>query len=153
MSDLRVPDLNKVFLAGRLTRDPELRYLSTGTAVCKLGMAVSRFYKTKEGERQEETLFINVTCWSKTAEFVGEYYKKGRPLLIEGRLKSDEWEDKTSGQKRSAIEVVADRIQALDWDDRGGGGQSGGGQSGGGQSGRPSPRNIEEQIPEDDIPF
>jgi len=142
MSDLRMPDLNKVFLAGRLTRDPELRYIQSGTALCKLGLAVSRKYRTKDGELREETLFINVTCWDKTAEYVGENYHKGRPVLIEGKLKSDEWEDKNTGQKRTSIEVTADRVHALDWDDRGGGKPS-----------KPEPRAIEEPVPEDDIPF
>ena len=149
MSDLRVPDLNKVMVVGRLTRDPELRYLPSGQAVCKMGLAVSRNYKTKEGEKREDTFFINVTCWSKTAEFCGQYYKKGRPLLIEGRLQGNEWEDKQTGQKRSAIDIVAERVQSLDWEDRGGGGASPAGVS----AGRPSPRPIEEPIPEDDIPF
>ncbi len=142
MSDLRMPDLNKVSLAGRLTRDPELRYIPSGTAVCELGLAVSRKYRTKEGEQREETLFINVTCWGKTAEYVGENYRKGRPLLIEGKLKSDEWEDKNTGQKRTKILVTADRVQALDWEDRGDSRPS-----------KPEPRAIEEPVPEDDIPF
>ncbi len=147
MTDLRMPDMNKVFLAGRLTRDPELRYIQSGTALCKLGLAVSRKYRTKDGEQKEETLFINVTCWGKTAEYVGENYHKGRPVFIEGRLKSDEWEDKNTGQKRTAIDVTADRVQALDWEDRGGGGGGGRPQS------KPEPRAIEEPVPEDDIPF
>lgn len=141
MSDLRMPDLNKVFLAGRLTRDPELRYIPSGTAVCELGLAVSRKYRTKEGEQREDTLFINVTTWGKTAEYCGENLKKGRPIIVEGKLKSDEWEDKNSGQKRTSIKVTADRIQQIDWEDKGG------------SSSRPQPRPIEEPIPEDDIPF
>ena len=142
MSDLRMPDLNRVILAGRLTRDPELRYLPSGTPLCKMGLAVSRFYKTQDGERREETLFVNVTAWRGTAEYCGERLKKGRPIVVEGRLKSDEWEDKNTGQKRTSIEVHADRIQQLDWDD-----------SGGGPSSAPKPREIEEPVPEDDIPF
>lgn len=159
MADLRMPDLNRVFLAGRLTRDPELRYLPSGMAVCKLGLAVSRFFKTKDGERREETLFINATCWAKTAEWVGEAFKKGRPVIVEGSLKSDEWEDKNTGQKRTSIEVIAQRVQALDWEDRGDGGGRGGGGGGGysserpERSDRPAPRRIEEPVPEDDIPF
>lgn len=141
MSDFRMPDLNSVSLAGRLTRDPELRYLQSGTAVCDLGLAVSRFFRSKEGEKREETLFINVTVWEKTAEFCGENLKKGRPILVEGRLKSDEWEDKTTGQKRTAIKVHGMRIQQLDWDDRGA------------RPSDPEPRPIEEPVPEDDIPF
>ncbi len=141
MSDLRMPDLNQVLLCGRLTRDPELRYLPSGTALCKLGLAVSRRYRSKEGERKEETLFINVTVWEKQAEFCGENLRKGRPVLVEGQLQSDEWEDKQTGQRRSSIQVRARRIQQLDWADQGA------------PPPKPEPRVIEEPIPEDDIPF
>ena len=144
MSDLRMPDVNRVYLAGRLTRDPELRYVPSGAAVCKLGLAATRYYRSRDGEKKEETLFINVTVWEKMAEFCGENLRKGRPVLVEGRLISNEWEDKTSGQKRTAIEVRAVRIQPLDWADRGGPGPSGA---------PAEPRPIEEPIPEDDIPF
>lgn len=152
MSDFRMPDVNRVFLAGRLTRDPELRYLPSGMAVCKMGLAVSRFYKTKEGEKREETMFINVTTWGKTAEYNNEYLRKGRPVLVEGQLRSNEFEDK-SGQKRTTIEVNADRVQQLDWGDRPGGGSGTPSPSGGGQ--KPAPRTIEEPIPpaDEDIPF
>jgi single-strand DNA-binding protein len=150
-----MPDLNKVFLAGRLTRDPELRYLPSGMAVCKMGLAVSRFYK-KDGERQEETLFINVTTWAKSAEFCNEYLKKGRPVLVEGQLRSHDYQDK-EGQKRTGMEVNAVRVQQLDWTERPGGGAGtggGGGGTGGAPAARPEPRPIEEPLPtEDDIPF
>lgn len=155
MSDLRMPDLNKVFLAGRLTRDPELSYLPNGTPLCKMGLAVSRFYKTQDGERKEETTFINVTVWRAHAEFCGQYLKKGRPVLVEGSLRSHEWEDKATGQKRSGIEVTAQRVQQLDWEDRAGG--SGGSSSGGaGRSAAPAASrqpSYDEPVPEDDIPF
>jgi len=141
MADLRMPDLNKVFLAGNLTRDPELKYIPSGTAVCKLGIAVSRKYRSKDGELREETAFINVEAWAKTAEYCGENLKKGAPIIVEGRLKMDSWEDKTSGQKRTAIKVSADRIQQISWEDRGG------------RASTPAPRPIEEPVPEDDIPF
>lgn len=148
MADLRMPDLNKVILAGNLTRDPELRFLPSGMAICKLGLASNRRYRSKDGENKEETLFVNATCWGKTAEFVGESFKKGRAVLIEGRLHMNEWEDKTTGQKRSTIEINADRVQSLSWEDRGGPG----GASGGGRSKRQEsvPEGPE---PEDDIPF
>ncbi|NUM55190.1 MAG: single-stranded DNA-binding protein [Candidatus Hydrogenedentes bacterium] len=148
MSDFRMPDVNKVFLAGRLTRDPELRYLPSGMAVCKMGLAVSRVYKTKDGEKREETMFINVTTWGKTAEYNNEYLRKGRPVLVEGSLRSNDFEDK-SGQKRTVIEVNGDRVQQLDW------GDSKGGPSGGGGGSKPAPRTIEEPVPpaDDDIPF
>lgn len=166
MSDLRVPDLNNVVIAGRLTRDPELKYISSGRAVCKVTIANSRFYKDKNGERKEDTSFVDATVWDKMAEFVGERLKKGRPVIVEGRLKSDSWEDKATGQKRTKIEIAAQRISPLDWDENsrggsGGGGNyaAGGGGGYGGESNRPSsssapaPREIEEPIPEDDIPF
>ena len=141
MADLKMPDLNRVIIAGRLTRDPELKYIPSGTAVCELGMAVSRKYRTKDGEQREDTLFINVETWAKTAEFCGEYLKKGAPIIVEGSLKMDSWEDKTSGQKRTAIKVRADRIQQMSWEDRDG------------RASTPAPRPIEEPVPEDDIPF
>ncbi|MDP7638284.1 MAG: single-stranded DNA-binding protein [Candidatus Hydrogenedentes bacterium] len=149
MSDLKMPDLNRVFLAGRLTRDPDLRYLPSGSAVCTMGLAVSRRYRTKEGEQREDTMFINVETWNKSAEYCNENLQKGRPILVEGSLKMDEWEDKTTGQKRTVIKVNAVRVHTLDWEDRGGGG--GGGRPT--QSAAPSPRPIEEPVPEDDIPF
>jgi len=151
MSDFRMPDVNKVFLAGRLTRDPELRYLASGMAVCKLGLAVSRFYK-KDGEKREETFFINVTTWDKSAEFCNEYLRKGRPVYVEGQLRSHDFEDKT-GQKRTVVEINAVNVQQLDWGDRAGGGPAGGGPSDGGS--KPAPRTIEEPVPpaDDDIPF
>ena len=133
MSDFRMPDVNKVLLAGRLPRDPELRYLPSGMALCKLGLAVSRFYKSKDGEKREETMFINVTAWGKTAEFTNEYLRKGRPVFVEGQLRMNEFEDKT-GQKRTVIEVNAERVQQLDWGDRAGGGPAGG--PGGGEGSR-----------------
>jgi len=158
MSDLRMPDLNKVFVAGRLTRDPELKYTGAGRPYCRLGVANSRYYKSKDGERREETCFIDVALWGPSAEWVGEKLTKGRPVIVEGRLRTAEWEDRSSGQKRSKLEVDAQRVTPLDWDDNqggggrgGGGGYSGGG--GGGGSSAPKPRPIEEPIPEDDIPF
>ena len=144
MSDLRMPELNFVMLSGRLTHDPDLRYLPSGTPVCKLRLAVSRTYKTREGEKREDTLFINVSVWSRQGEFLGEVLSKGRPVIVEGRLVGNEWEDQ-SGQRRSVIEVNAMRVQMLDWDQQGAGG------------GRPSPRpeaaSAEEPAPDDDIPF
>lgn len=115
MPDLKMPDINRVCLAGHLTRDPELRYIPSGAAVCKLGLAVSRFFKGRDGERKEDTLFIDVTVWEKTAEYCGQRLRKGNPILVEGRLKSDSWEDKTTGQKRSKIEIQALRVQELAW--------------------------------------
>ncbi len=148
MSDLKVPDINNVALAGRLTRDPELKHTPSGLAICEMYLAVSRFSKGRDGERKEETLFIGVKAWDKLAEFLGDKLRKGRPIYVEGSLKLDQWEDKETGQKRSKIEVNARRVQMLDWDDQGGGGQRSApanqGQSNEGGS---------EPAPEDDIPF
>jgi single-strand DNA-binding protein len=116
--------------------------------LCKLGLAHSRKFRTKDGEQREETLFVNATCWGKTAEFVRDYYKKGRPVLVEGRLKLDEWDDKNTGQKRSTIEITAERVQALDWEDRGG--APGGASGGRSKRQEQAPEGPE---PEDDIPF
>jgi single-strand DNA-binding protein len=120
--------------------------------VCDIGLAVSRKYRTKEGEQREETLFINVDVWAKQAEYCGQNLSKGRPILVEGQLRSDEWEDKNTGQRRTAIKVSAARVQHLDWEDRpGGGGRSGG--SGGAAPSRSQGRDHEEPAPDDDIPF
>ncbi len=124
MSDLRVPEINSVALAGRLTRDPNLKHTPAGLAICEIGLAVTRFFKGKVGERNEDTLFINITAFDKQAEFLGDKLRKGRPIYVEGRLVFDQWEDKNTGQKRSKIEVRTNRVQLLDWDDQGGGGQA-----------------------------
>lgn len=131
--------LNKVILIGNLTRDPEIRYTPKGSAVCDLGLAVNRRYKTDNGEWQEEVTFIDVVLWGKTAELAGQYLHKGRPVFIEGRLQMDTWEDKASGQKRSKIKVVCDNMQFIDSK---GGGQRGGGEGDedGGGSSRPPAR-------------
>lgn len=119
-----MPNLNKVMLIGNLTRDPEIRYTPKGTAVTDIGMAINRNYTTDDGDRREETTFVDVTFWGRQAEVIGEYMKKGRPMYIEGRLQLDQWEDKNSGQQRSRLKVVGDNFQFLGGrDDGGGGGQ------------------------------
>lgn len=105
-------NLNKVMLIGRLTRDPELRYTPSGTAVCDLGIAISRTFTNATGERKEEVCFVDVTVWQKQAESCAEYLKKGREVFIEGRLIHDRWETK-EGEKRSKIRVTAERVQFL----------------------------------------
>jgi len=104
--------LNKVFLMGNLTRDPELRYVPSGSAVANFSVAVNRTYKDNAGERKEDVSFIRVVVWGKMAEICGEYLTKGRPVLVEGRLKSRTWEAQ-DGQKRSALDVVATSVQFL----------------------------------------
>jgi single-strand DNA-binding protein len=103
--------LNRVILAGNLTRDPEVRYLPSGAPVADLGLAVSRKYRTQQGEEREDVCFVNVTAWGKTAENCGQYLSKGSPILIEGRLKFDQWEKE--GQKQSRLTVVAESVQFL----------------------------------------
>lgn len=147
MADLRMPDLNRVLIAGRLTRDPELTYVGNGTPLCKCGFASSRKYKTKSGEQREDTVFTNIEVWNAAAEWVGTHMKKGAPILVEGRLKMDEWQDSTTGQTRRQINITADRVQALAWDDS----QSGNGWTE--TKTAPNPRVIEEPEVQDDIPF
>jgi single-strand DNA-binding protein len=105
-------DLNRVILAGRLTRDPEVRYTPSGTAVSDLGFAVSDNYKNKQGELVEQVCFVDIVVWGRQAETCGEYLRKGSPALIEGRLQFDQWETQ-QGEKRSKLRVRAERVQFL----------------------------------------
>ncbi|HEX4640599.1 MAG TPA: single-stranded DNA-binding protein [Chthoniobacterales bacterium] len=147
---------NKVILLGNLTRDPEVRYTPKGTAVTELGMAVNRVYTAENGEKREETTFVDVTLWGRTAEIAGEYLKKGRPVFIEGRLQLDTWDDKQSGQKRSKLKVVGEGLQLLGGRPGGGGGGGGGGdEEGGSRSSRPAPppKAAASGPDDDEIPF
>lgn len=105
--------VNKVLLSGRLTRDPELRYTPSGTAVSSFSVASSRSYRGQDGEWKQTVAYVNVVAWSKQAVLVNEYLKKGSAVFVEGRLNSRSWETE-EGQKRSALEVVAERVQFLD---------------------------------------
>ena len=119
-------NLNKVMIIGNLTADPDVRTTPRGNTVAELRLAVNRVSSgPNEGERREETTFLDVTCWGRTAEIAGQYLAKGRPVFIEGRLQQDTWEDKQTGQKRSKIRIVAENMQLLG--SRDGGGQSQGG--------------------------
>lgn len=104
--------LNRVFLMGNLTRDPELRYIPSGTAVSTFDIAVNRVFKAQSGEKKEETSFIRIVVWARRAEVCAEYLKKGSPVFVEGRLRSRSWETQ-DGQKRNTIEVVANNVQFL----------------------------------------
>jgi single-strand DNA-binding protein len=104
--------LNKVFLIGNLTRDPELRYVPSGTAVTTFTVATNRAYVNQAGEKKEEVCFVRVVVWARRAEVCGEFLSKGSPVFVEGRLQSRTWEDQ-SGQKRSTIEVIASNVQFL----------------------------------------
>jgi single-strand DNA-binding protein len=146
---------NKVILIGNLTRDPELRYTPKGTAVAKIGVAVNRSWKTETGETKEEVTFVDVDSFGRQAETLGQYMKKGRPIMIEGRLRLDTWDDKQSGQKRSKLGVVMESFQFLDYGGRGSDEGSPAPQKAKPASGAaPPPSGASEEPPsEDDVPF
>jgi len=104
--------LNKTFLIGNLTRDPELRYIPSGTAVASFGLAVNRQYTNSDGEKVDDVCYIDIVAWNRLAEVAGEYLSKGQPIFVEGRLQLDSWEDQ-DGKKRSKLKVVAQNIQFL----------------------------------------
>src|SRR5579863_5206328 len=117
-----MPGYNKVILIGNLTRDPELRYTPQGVAIAKIALAVNRTWRTEAGETKEEVTFVDVDAFRRQAETIAQYLKKGSPLMVEGRLKLDQWDDKQTGQKRSRLGVVLEGFQFL-----GGGNHSEGG--------------------------
>jgi single-strand DNA-binding protein len=148
---------NRVILAGNLTRDPELRYTPKGTALAKIGLAINRTWKNEAGETKEEVTFVDVDAWGRHAEVLAQYMKKGRPLLVEGRLKLEQWDDKQTGQKRSRLGVTLESFSFVD---------SKGGEGGGASSDAPrarpaaagsaAPPPAEADGPppeEDDVPF
>ena len=110
---------NKVILIGNLTRDPELRYTPQGVAIAKIGLAVNRTWKNEAGESKEEVTFVDVDAFRRQAETLAQYLKKGSPLMVEGRLKLDQWDDKQTGQKRSRLGVVLEGFQFLGGGNRG----------------------------------
>lgn len=101
---------NKVILLGNLTRDPEIRSMPSGQSVCKFSIAVSRSYKGKDGDKKEETSFIDIESWGNQAETIAKYFSKGKPIMLEGRLKLDQWTDKATDQKRSKLGVVLENF-------------------------------------------
>jgi len=155
-------NFNKVILAGNLTRDPELRYTPKGTAVVKMGMAINRTWKSESGENKEEVTFVDVDVWGRQAEVIAQYMRKGRPLLVEGRLKLDTWEDKNTHQKQSKLKVVLESFSFID-SKVPEGGAGGGGVPSGEPARRPAapdkpaaaaaPPEGEAPPEEDDVPF
>lgn len=107
-------NFNKVILAGNLTRDPELRYTPKGSAIAKFGLAVNRTWKTESGETKEEVSFIDIDAFGRQAEVIAQYMRKGHPLLLEGRLRLDTWEDKNTHQKQSKLKVVLEGFSFID---------------------------------------
>ncbi|MFN7140529.1 MAG: single-stranded DNA-binding protein [Limisphaerales bacterium] len=152
-----MPSFNKVILAGNLTRDPELRYTSSGVAIAKITIAVNRKWRTETGEQKEEVTFIDVDCFRKQAETIGQYMKKGSPILVEGRLKLEQWEDKQTQQKRSRLGVVMEAFEFLSAGNRteGGSGSSEAPRSRPAAA-KPVPANDDPDMPppdDDDVPF
>jgi single-strand DNA-binding protein len=154
-----MPNYNKVLLMGNITRDIELKHTSSNQAVATIGLAVNRRYKTAQGEMKEEATFVDCEAWGKTAEVIQQYFSKGKPIFIEGRLKLDQWEDK-EGKKQSKLRVVIEGFEFVE--SRGGGGGGGEGRSSApSREYAPSPRGqstrggySEHQAPADeDIPF
>jgi len=153
-------NLNKVMLIGNLTRDPELRYTPKGTAVADISLAINRVWNNEQNQKQEETIFVDVTLWGRQAELAQQYLTKGRGAYIEGRLQMDTWDDKETGKKRSKLKVIGESLQFLP-DGRGQQGGGGGGQPGSRppqqqRSGPPqgaSAAPADEFQEEDDIPF
>jgi single-strand DNA-binding protein len=163
-------NFNKVVLLGNLTRDPQLKYLPSQMPVVEFGLAINHRFKTKSGETREEVCFVDCSAFGKQAEIINQYCQRGRPLLVEGRLKYDTWEDKQGGGKRSKHTVVVDNFQLLGGRDSGGQGGAGGHQ--GGEEDHSSPQSApprrapaaerapveqpfgeEQQFSENDIPF
>ncbi len=171
---------NKVLLMGNLTRDPQLKYLPSQTPVVEFGLACNRKFKSASGEDREEVTFVDCSAFAKTAELINQYFTKGKPIFVEGRLKFDEWEDKQGGGKRSKLRVVVENFQFIGGRDGGGGGGGGGGSyddsESGGRPARPArapyrpapaappqaappaaaaepPFGDEQQFKEEDIPF
>jgi single-strand DNA-binding protein len=153
---------NRVILMGNLTRDPELKYTPGGMAVTDIGLAVNDRRKNQQGEWVEETTFVDVTLWGRTAEIAGEYLSKGAPALIEGRLKLDTWE--SDGQKRSKLKVVGEKLQLIGTRGQSGGGGAPSGGGGGRRGGASQDNEYSERAggsrggsysepTEDDIPF
>src|SRR5437868_5685455 len=114
-------NFNKVILAGNLTRDPELRYTPKGTAVAGFGLAVNRNWTSETGEKKEEVTFVDISAFGRQAEVIAQYMKKGRPLLVEGRLKLEQWEDKNTHAKQSKLKVILESFSFLDSRGEGGG--------------------------------
>lgn len=144
---------NKVILMGNLTRDPELQYLPSGTAFTKFGLAINHVYNDRQsGERKEDVCFVDVTAWSRQAEICNEYLVKGSPVFLEGRLNFNSWET-NDGQRRSKLDVVADRVQLIGGRQDDGGGAT---DQASPASDSASPESSEEDEPavtEEDIPF
>ena len=145
---------NKVILAGNLTRDPEMRYTPKGTAVASFTLAVNRRWKSETGEQKEEVSFIDIESFGRQAEIVSQYLKKGRPFLVEGRLRQDTWEDKNTHQKQSKIRVVLEGFSFIDTKGPDAGAPAASRPAAAPAAAAPAPAEPEAAEPEhDDVPF
>jgi single-strand DNA-binding protein len=156
--------VNKVILLGNLGKDPEVKYTPQGTAVAKFSLATNERFKDKQDQWQDRTEWHNIVCWARLAEIAGEYLKKGRTVYIEGRIRTDSWEDKQSGEKKYRTEIVAQDLVLLGGKgegshDEGGGSRGRSAPAGGGSGFDQSPAKPQEDmahtggITDDDIPF
>lgn len=137
-------NVNKVFLLGNLTRDPELRYTAQGAAVSEFGLAINESYTNKQsGQKTEKVHFFDIVCWGKTGEIAAEYLKKGSPVHIEGKLTQDRWQDPATQQNRSKVKVTCERLTFVGSKANGTGGA-------GGEQGAPADQSVGQ---EEDIPF
>lgn len=159
-----MPSFNKVVLMGHLTRDPQIKYLPSQTAIVEFGLAVNRKFKTGDGQMREDVLFVDCAAFGKTGEAINKYCTKGKPLFVEGRLKFDSWEDKQSGGNRSKLSVVVESFQFIggrESSDNGGGSEperqhtsmAGAAREKSKANTPTEPAYDEPQFKEDDIPF
>lgn len=133
-----MPNLNKVFLMGHLTRDPELRYAVSGTAIASFGMAINRNWNSADGQKKEETCFVDVSAFGKRAEVINEHFSKGDPIFTEGRLQFQQWETK-DGQKRNALKMVVENFQFIGGSHR--------------EKAKPPQQDKRDDIDDEEIPF
>jgi len=156
--------LNKVMLMGNITRDIELKHIQSNQAVATIGLALNRSWKTPDGEKREEVTFVDCEAWGRTAEVIAQYFSKGKPIMIEGRLKLDTWQDKESGANRSKMRVVIENFFFVGGSSGGGGGGEGGGgysrgagaapsASRGNSGGSTRQSDGPSVVPDSDIPF
>jgi single-strand DNA-binding protein len=146
--------INKVILVGRLGKDPEMRSTPSGQNVAKFTMATDERYTDKSGEKQERTEWHNIVAWGKLAEICGQYLRKGKLVYIEGSIRTDSWDDKESGQKKSRTEIVANTMKMLDRrGDEGPGSSSGGGYTGARKSGGAPTSGADVMDDDEEVPF
>ncbi len=159
-------NFNQVLLMGNLTRDVELAHTNANQAVAKFGLAINRYWTSAQGEKKEDTTFVDCEAWGKTGENIAKFFSKGRPIFVQGYLRLDQWNDKTDGSKRSKLKVVVDNFQFVDSKQGGGpgqGGSAGSSQNDYGDADSPAPRvqtrtgrpaqPAAPEINEEDIPF